>query len=52
MSQQHCGIGDYIFGEESNHFTNTLGETVTVQLQSNAEDTQELLSKHTCQVLF
>ena len=40
---QYPGISDNIYGEESNLFTNTLGETVTVEIQDNAEDTSELL---------
>lgn len=44
LSQQFPGIGESIFGEESNKFTNTLGETVTVKIQQTAEKTKSLLA--------
>ena len=34
-----------IFGEESNQFTNTLGETTTIRLCSTPEETKHLLSE-------
>ena len=36
---------DHIFGEESNKFTNTLGESVHVRVCDTQEDTSKLLSK-------
>ena len=40
---QFVGIEAHIFGEESNEFTNTLGETVQIGVQANEEDTAQLL---------
>ena len=37
------GIGAHIYGEESNEFTNTLGETVEVSVQTKEEETAQLL---------
>ena len=34
-----------IFGEESNQFTNVLGESITVKLCPTEEETTDLLSK-------
>ncbi|XP_077979191.1 inositol polyphosphate 1-phosphatase-like [Glandiceps talaboti] len=36
---------DHIFGEESNEFTNTLGDSITVAVQSTVTDTSQLLSR-------
>ena len=36
---------DNIFGEESNKFTNSLGESITVSVQETPEATAELLAK-------
>jgi inositol polyphosphate 1-phosphatase len=35
----------FIQGEESNLFTNTLGETIEVKVMSTQDETAELLSK-------
>ena len=40
-----------IFGEESNQFTNALGETITVELCDSPQQTTQLLSQYTL-VLF
>ena len=40
------GIGESIYGEESNRFTNTLGETVTIKIQPSAEKTKTLLGRY------
>uniref|UniRef100_A0A2K6L2J9 inositol-1,4-bisphosphate 1-phosphatase n=1 Tax=Rhinopithecus bieti TaxID=61621 RepID=A0A2K6L2J9_RHIBE len=39
------GLEKNIFGEESNEFTNDLGEKITLRLCSTEEETAELLSK-------
>lgn len=36
---------DNIFGEESNTFTNSLGECITVQIQASDQETAQLLGK-------
>lgn len=38
-------LSDSIHGEESNTFTNTLGETVTVRVMETQEETEQLLMK-------
>ncbi|XP_055472800.1 inositol polyphosphate 1-phosphatase [Psammomys obesus] len=43
MENKFPGLGNKIFGEESNEFTNDLGEKITVELKSTEEDTAELL---------
>ncbi|XP_038171356.1 inositol polyphosphate 1-phosphatase [Arvicola amphibius] len=45
MENKFPGLGQKIFGEESNEFTNDLGEKITVELRSTEEETAELLSK-------
>ncbi|KAL1770672.1 inositol polyphosphate 1-phosphatase [Sigmodon hispidus] len=45
MENKFPGLGKRVFGEESNEFTNDLGEKITVELQSTEEETAELLSK-------
>ena len=40
---QFPGIEESINGEESSKFTNTLGETITIKIQQNAEKTKSLL---------
>jgi len=45
ISQKFPVIAENIFGEESNTFTNTLGETVTVVVQASQTGTEELLAK-------
>ncbi|KAL6054881.1 hypothetical protein STEG23_020105 [Scotinomys teguina] len=45
MEKKFPGLGKKIFGEESNEFTNDLGEKITVELQSTEEETAELLSR-------
>ncbi|XP_021504960.1 inositol polyphosphate 1-phosphatase [Meriones unguiculatus] len=43
MENKFPGLGNKIFGEESNEFTNDLGEKITVEMKSTEEDTAELL---------
>ena len=43
LSVQFVGIGDNIFGEECNKFTNTLGESVEVTIKENIAETTTLL---------
>ena len=43
MVLQFVGIEKHIYGEESNEFTNTLGETVQVSVQASEEETAQLL---------
>ncbi|XP_051009743.1 inositol polyphosphate 1-phosphatase isoform X1 [Acomys russatus] len=45
MESKFPGLGNKIYGEESNEFTNDLGEKITVELQSTEEETAELLSR-------
>lgn len=45
MENKFPGLGKKIFGEESNEFTNDLGEKITVELRSTEEGTAELLSR-------
>nr|XP_048311982.1 inositol polyphosphate 1-phosphatase [Myodes glareolus]XP_048311983.1 inositol polyphosphate 1-phosphatase [Myodes glareolus]XP_048311984.1 inositol polyphosphate 1-phosphatase [Myodes glareolus]XP_048311985.1 inositol polyphosphate 1-phosphatase [Myodes glareolus] len=45
MENKFPGLGKKIFGEESNEFTNDLGEKITVELRSTEEETAELLSR-------
>ncbi|KAK3108663.1 hypothetical protein FSP39_012783 [Pinctada imbricata] len=45
LSKRFPGIGENIYGEESNKFTNILGETVTVQIFPDHRQTAELLCK-------
>nr|XP_002712302.1 inositol polyphosphate 1-phosphatase [Oryctolagus cuniculus] len=45
MENKFPGLEKNIFGEESNEFTNDLGEKITVRLCSAEEETAELLSK-------
>jgi len=45
INKRFPAIGRNIFGEETNSFTNTLGETVTVAVQENEGQTTELLTK-------
>jgi len=40
---QFCYLVDHINGEESNKFTNTLGESVVVTVQDSEDATAELL---------
>ncbi|XP_041367669.1 inositol polyphosphate 1-phosphatase-like [Gigantopelta aegis] len=47
LSKEFAGIESRIHGEESSIFTNTLGETVVVQLKNSVEETKTLL----CDVL-
>ncbi|XP_021922841.1 inositol polyphosphate 1-phosphatase isoform X3 [Zootermopsis nevadensis] len=41
---QFPAIADHIFGEESNTFSNTLGDTITVEVQADQTATATLLS--------
>merc|ERR1711976_376377 len=45
LGKKYPGLKDHIFGEESNKFTNTLGESVHVRVCDTQEDTSKLLSK-------
>ncbi|XP_012882534.1 PREDICTED: inositol polyphosphate 1-phosphatase [Dipodomys ordii] len=45
MENKFPGLGKRIFGEESNEFTNDLGETITVELCSTELETATLLCK-------
>ncbi|XP_040827797.1 inositol polyphosphate 1-phosphatase [Ochotona curzoniae] len=45
MENKFPGLEKNIFGEESNEFTNDLGEKIIVRLCSTKEETAELLSK-------
>ncbi|XP_073927375.1 inositol polyphosphate 1-phosphatase isoform X2 [Castor canadensis] len=45
MESKFPGLGKKIFGEESNEFTNDLGEKITMELCPTEEETAELLSK-------
>jgi len=45
LGKKYPGLKDDIFGEESNKFTNTLGESVQVQVCDTQDDTSKLLSK-------
>ncbi|KAF6114229.1 inositol polyphosphate-1-phosphatase [Phyllostomus discolor] len=45
MENKFPGLGKKIFGEESNEFTNDLGEKIILRLCSTEEETVELLSK-------
>ncbi|XP_072117784.1 inositol polyphosphate 1-phosphatase-like isoform X1 [Mobula birostris] len=45
MGKKFPGLEDHIFGEESNEFTNSLGEKIKVGVCATEEDTAELLSK-------
>ncbi|XP_039255488.2 inositol polyphosphate 1-phosphatase-like [Styela clava] len=38
-------LADYVQGEENNQFTNTLGETVSVEIGSEVKETSDMLSK-------
>ncbi|XP_053521108.1 inositol polyphosphate 1-phosphatase [Artibeus jamaicensis] len=45
MENKFPGLGEKIFGEESNEFTNDLGEKITLRLCPTEEETVELLGK-------
>lgn len=45
MESKFPGLEEKIFGEESNEFTNALGETIVLRLCPTEEETAELLSK-------
>ena len=42
---QFSGVKEHIYGEESNKFTNVLGETIEVGIQSDVDATRDLLGK-------
>nr|CAD7420013.1 unnamed protein product [Timema poppensis] len=42
---QFSDIAGHIYGEETNSFTNTLGDTITVEVQKDQDSTAALLSK-------
>ena len=43
IGQEYSPLKDEIFGEESNKFTNTLGESIQVEVCSTLEETSKLL---------
>lgn len=43
LSLKFPGVKNSIYGEESNKFTNALGETITVQILSSPAETSDLL---------
>lgn len=43
---QFPGIGASIYGEESNKFTNVLGESISVQVLQDQEATAQLLCRY------
>nr|CAD7425026.1 unnamed protein product [Timema monikensis] len=45
IGNQFSDIAGYIYGEETNSFTNTLGDTITVEVQKDQDSTAALLSK-------
>ncbi|XP_022080167.1 inositol polyphosphate 1-phosphatase-like [Acanthaster planci] len=45
IAKKFPNLGDYVFGEETNKFTNTLGESITVAVQSTEDQTCQLLTK-------
>ena len=45
VSQKFPGLSDSIFGEESNKFTNKLGESLIVAVQADENSTKVLLTK-------
>ncbi|XP_072041881.1 inositol polyphosphate 1-phosphatase-like [Amphiura filiformis] len=45
VSKQHPSLADHVLGEESNKFTNTLGETIVVAVQDTEQQTCSLLTK-------
>ncbi|KAK6165690.1 hypothetical protein SNE40_022571 [Patella caerulea] len=45
LSEKFSGLEDSIYGEETNRFTNALGETITIKLCSTETETQSLLVK-------
>ncbi|GAB1603555.1 inositol polyphosphate 1-phosphatase-like [Argonauta hians] len=45
LDQQFPGLGNNLYGEESNKFTNALGETICVTIQSDQEKNVELLGQ-------
>ena len=45
LAPQFPEMSANIFGEESNKFTNALGESITVSVQSKVEETADLLRK-------
>nr|CAD7204785.1 unnamed protein product [Timema douglasi] len=45
IGNQFSDIAGHIYGEETNSFTNTLGDTITVEVQKDQDSTAALLSK-------
>ncbi|XP_060566493.1 inositol polyphosphate 1-phosphatase-like [Ruditapes philippinarum] len=45
LKNKFPGIKESIYGEESNKFTNTLGDSVVVEIQDTPEETRNLLRK-------
>lgn len=45
MGQEYPELKGHIYGEESNKFTNTLGESIQVEVCSSPEETSKLLSR-------
>lgn len=52
IGQEYSQLKDEIFGEESNKFTNTLGESIQVEVCSTLEETSKLLRYTTSIVTF
>ncbi|GFS17516.1 inositol polyphosphate 1-phosphatase [Elysia marginata] len=44
ISQKIPNLGESIYGEESNTFTNIKGDTITIEIFHKQEDTKDLLS--------
>ncbi|XP_038077604.1 inositol polyphosphate 1-phosphatase-like [Patiria miniata] len=45
IAKKFPNLEEFVFGEESNKFTNTLGESITVAVQPTEEQTCDLLTK-------
>ncbi|XP_071495587.1 inositol polyphosphate 1-phosphatase-like [Diadema antillarum] len=45
VGNQFAGLKEFVFGEESNKFTNTSGESITVAVQPSVDETKNLLTK-------
>ena len=45
---QFRGVKEHIYGEESNKFTNVLGETIEISIQADVDATRDLLGMEGC----
>ncbi|XP_071811701.1 inositol polyphosphate 1-phosphatase-like [Apostichopus japonicus] len=45
IQKQFTNLAERVFGEETNKFTNTLGETVTVSIRPTVSETADVLNK-------